>query len=327
MHNKCILLLSLSIISFPILAQPTINQTDITPVIGESSELFATGYIDPGDPGENMTWDLSSLSGPSSMIQIVDPAITPNASEFPEATLAVELDGAYDYIESTPTTYSRVGVFGAGVIFPYENNQIQLVFPITYGTAFTDDFRTTFNSGFDFDRTGTINGIADGYGKLELPFGTITDVLRVTLTEVYEDEFTIGPITETIDYSVTTTLWYKVGTHYPVASLSSVISTAGNVTFGSYLSENDVPTGIDNLADLNLELYPNPATDFATLSTGKPLQEASLFLVDLQGRIHLQKTVSGLNSMHIPLEDLAEGMYLVQIATNKGQKSIPLHVK
>jgi len=86
-------------------------------------------------------------------------------------------------------------------------------------------------------------------------------------------------------------------------------------TSGTDTSTVDTSTSIFPLPESGLRLYPNPAKDVLHFEVdSKPVGEVRLS--DINGQICFQKRNPRQNS--IPMEGLAEGVYLVEILTNEG---------
>jgi hypothetical protein len=71
------------------------------------------------------------------------------------------------------------------------------------------------------------------------------------------------------------------------------------------------------LADMDVSIYPNPATDYLTLVTHEALIN-ELFIMDLQGRIILSHKTQG-TTVDLDLTGLNPGNYLVNILLSNGK--------
>lgn len=100
-------------------------------------------------------------------------------------------------------------------------------------------------------------------------------------------------------------------------------STSGSI--GTYLL--DIPiervqmTGIDNI-ELNnqISLYPNPAKEFVTVDLKDFTETVSkIVLLDMQGReIYTENETAFKQTVNLPLNNISEGIYFVQIYSGKG---------
>ncbi|MBS1567877.1 MAG: T9SS type A sorting domain-containing protein, partial [Bacteroidetes bacterium] len=67
-------------------------------------------------------------------------------------------------------------------------------------------------------------------------------------------------------------------------------------------------------------LYPNPATGAITLAFGPDQGTGRLKIMDLTGRVLIEKTVSTSGNMQLELGDkVAPGQYLVEVSTAQGR--------
>jgi hypothetical protein len=74
-----------------------------------------------------------------------------------------------------------------------------------------------------------------------------------------------------------------------------------------------------NAKDLNINIYPNPTSDFIHLKS-EIAKMNSVFVNDISGRVVLQKDLSASanSEIKINIASLPSGMYLLKIATDKG---------
>ncbi len=139
--------------------------------------------------GLNVTWDMADIIPVQEVpwnVYHMAPAATPHPTTFPAANYATyesELP-RYNYYDLNADRMERVG-YWATQASTYTDRQIELTFPLQYGTTSSDTWANTVSSF-----GGTYNFRVIGTGTLVLPGGTYTDVLlmRVVLQEVFEIE-------------------------------------------------------------------------------------------------------------------------------------------
>jgi hypothetical protein len=79
---------------------------------------------------------------------------------------------------------------------------------------------------------------------------------------------------------------------------------------------------------LQATIYPNPATDNATLEINGLNQEAKVVVSDLQGRILSQEAISaGTTRYTINVSNMASGVYYIRIVTDKAVSTQKLIVE
>ncbi len=77
-----------------------------------------------------------------------------------------------------------------------------------------------------------------------------------------------------------------------------------------------VATGLENSIVSNFSIYPNPATDNVTISLTESVS-GTVSIVDLHGNVVATKSISG-NTSNISTSELASGVYVVKINSDKG---------
>jgi len=81
--------------------------------------------------------------------------------------------------------------------------------------------------------------------------------------------------------------------------------------------KND-PVGIQELADISIEVYPNPTNGNIKINADKEIDEVSVFSLD--GKLIQQMNYS--NGDQIDLSNLSSGIYLLQVAISGSSKTI-----
>lgn len=136
--------------------------------------------------GTNVTWNMAGILPTTQLPWDVDhmaPASTPHPTTFPSSnyvTFESEIP-RYNYYDLNGSEMERVGSW-ANQQNSYQDGQVELVFPLQYGTSSSDTWANTVSS---FD--GTYSFSVVGSGTLVLPNGTYPDVLlmRVVLDELF----------------------------------------------------------------------------------------------------------------------------------------------
>jgi len=93
-------------------------------------------------------------------------------------------------------------------------------------------------------------------------------------------------------------------------------SSPENENGGFILNVQDASTlSVDEIQDneSQIRLYPNPAKEAFTVSAQTPID--TIFVYDMSGKIILKKENNNTHTETLPLENIASGMYIVQIKT------------
>jgi hypothetical protein len=123
---------------------------------------------------------------------------------------------------------------------------------------------------------------------------------------------------------------WKVATKCKNNSTSSfsAFSAIKQFTTAVAFATNDVvasPTQLNTA--MQLMIFPNPAKTNATLIVNTDVKDASISIIDFIGKTTWQ--IQGINYNHIelPIENLAAGIYLVQLINGDGQTGTIKFVK
>ncbi|MCC7501953.1 MAG: T9SS type A sorting domain-containing protein [Flavobacteriales bacterium] len=160
--------------------------------------------------------------------------------------------------------------------------------------------------------TGTLLVEADAYGDLILPWGTVTNVLRLHKVRNTTDQ---NGITTLEQY-----LFYQPGEHEPWLTLNSW-SYSWNTN--AYQNAQYRPQTNNGIADMNgrssFTLYPNPVNDQLMIRCDVEVPGNFTFdLIDVAGRTLLSKRPLSLtlgSFVQLDVSALAPGTYRLRIVT------------
>jgi hypothetical protein len=299
-------------------AQITLTQATSSPKIGDTFHYIYGNSINfnYSQSGANQTWDLSSASGTSGSFVYKSLANSSQPTIFPNANLVESsLDGSGEtYYNSSSSELTMEGNYASGILeMIYTDKREYLHFPITYNDVFNDTFSGTlqnFISNQSFDRSGSTETKADGYGTLILPYTTINNVLRIRYTSQYQDNymgFTIAM------YNDTTYSWYNATNRNIVASVS--VGYCNGSLYSSevtYMEQGDLNVGINdsktNTQDISF--YPNPAKNYIIVEN-KSDKTVPLNIYDIKGK--LVKTVDSKDLQKtVDISNLSVGIYFIK---------------
>lgn len=305
-------------------AQPTITMANSAPMPGESFLMHFAAWQSEGPSGANQTWDFSNLVADSSKtFNWVDPANTPNGASFPTADIAQEDPGAgFVYYDHSNGDLEYVGADANGLLVEQSDPEVTLELPCTFGTTWTDTQAGTIP--FGGTRAGTTNGDGDAYGTLTLPWGTVNNVLRVHLNQVYTDNIII-----TIDYIMNFYMYYKEGTSSPLLIVADLLITPSfgapiNTKYIQYADQSVVGIGEEMEIVGSMNIYPVPATEEANVHfTLEEKENITIDLIDMTGRSisseELGIVLPGEHVHGINVADLRSGMYFIQLSSPNGR--------
>lgn len=322
------------------LSQAPSLTTGNVPVAGDVFSYFTAGTtnVTPGASGASQTWDFTTLSvttttknesyqTPTSLDDIANGADTVTCSRFfPNANIAL-YDVFVLYFSAMNNQYINWGYVTPGLIIrPYSDIQILFTYPFTFNSSVNDNYSAQYKSNFGSGtEVGVSSTVGDGWGTLKLPSKTYNNVLRVKYTDVFKDSATDGtitPIHNTVVYA-----WYDGVHKQPVLKITQekgvtvsvlVFSSGPNVGTGGNTSVKDI-TSTEN----HFEVFPNPTTHQKSIISYN-LKEKSDVTISLYNIIGVkvktllskQKLNTGNYSEEINVQDLAKGLYIVNININ-----------
>ncbi|MFK7755700.1 MAG: T9SS type A sorting domain-containing protein [Flavobacteriales bacterium] len=333
---KTLLLFTFGLFCHALTAQITLNQSENAPAAGTTYDYIVAYGDDIGDEigifnmdfgGPNGTWDLSSISGETT------PAIFGNPSEGNDSEF---LTSDYVQFSSNPIVsgeryisiidgdyfYDGVSVFMPGEDEPlvrttYEDKRQFMTYPITYLDEFSDTFSGTVEiaaGAQTLTQTGSTALIADGYGTLILPYGTIENVLRIKEISSSFDDFMGITLASNSDYQY---YWYHEDYETIIASYEEFYTDGALVDrIASYITEQDFSSLVENYSAPKVSVYPNPSSDIVNFEFPS-LQNLNFTIVDSQGKTVLTGSVEASFNNTLTINNLSAGLYIIKGANNK----------
>ena len=149
--------------------------------------------------------------------------------------------------------------------------------------------------------------------------------IRASVSDVWGDAGIItntaaeGTFTKTYTYTVPETV--KETDLYMIAFVAEYNA---DVNYRTILNANEVkltdvveidPTSIEEASDVAFAIYPNPATDYAMISSNATIKEVAI--INTLGQVVATFTANAEN-VQINTQDLAKGVYMVSITTAEG---------
>lgn len=318
------------ILTLSVVAQPTFDNS-LMGTIGDSYTFtnFDATDFDPGDDGAGVVWDFSdiTITGPVTVFNNVNPAITPYAASFGLATLATTPDNSsFLYYQITGAQYNSLGIGSTLSTISYSNPETIFTFPLTYNTTNDDTFAASFvSTGVSYNRSGNVHVEADGYGTLILPAGTFTNVLRVKVEEDITDE-TIGlPVPITLEYQNDFYYWFMEGLTGPLfyyAYFEATAFTGTTITeLGSLNPEAVVAIQNVTLPENLIHVFPNPATESLYIQNMNNIEFENIALYNMMGQSVLNQKMNNENITEINVSNLPAGIYTLQLKNESGSLS------
>lgn len=282
-------------------AQPQVTQANVPTSLSANLYYADVQNLDPGQAGQNVTWDFSGVGAVNvGQMSILPASGTPYANTYPAA------DHCYLYHSSTNDLwyYNRISaqkmetislVFPQVVAINYTHNPVTVVeFPYTYNQVFTDSY------GQNSQDLTTFTATYDGYGTLVLPFGTYQNVIR---QKVVQDGIT--------EYN-----WFNSNPFFPLMQTNLEEGSVGMT------EPTNLSTGNPGVS-FKPGISPNPFTDSVELRLPDAISDnATVRVTDLLGHTVFSKALQGVNAgdvVAINLSGCAPGVYLLQLSDDRHQ--------
>lgn len=276
-------------------------------------DVFVVHYGPGAAPGGSgsINWNYADLVETDSpeTFAFLAPAGSPYAPDFPTATLRIE----DSFLRGDATGLYSLGYGDPNGSMIYGDPEKQFAYPCSYMTSWTDNFSGSDGNGSS--ETGTISGTADGTGALVLPYGTVSNVLRLHLMMSSQYTFNGNTLTSNSDAYY----YLKPGVRFPVLTADPNGASIG------WLDQSSV--GVEELLahDIGVDVFPNPATDAVDVVYGASGEHFTLDLIDISGAVvqHLELGAgSGILKQHVDLTGVAKGLYTVRITDAKGGQGV-----
>ena len=350
---KTLSTLILSLFTLGIWAQPTIT-SDWYPQFGDMVE-DVVGQVDttlsPGPSGAGVSWDFSDvprdMNVPIANFTYGDPQQSNFFSSFANSNLALyptgqnPADAPVTFYNINNNTWSLLGNALPNTRIFYTNPQLLSVTPFTYGDSFQDNYASTTDiMGLVTNTEGTVMAMADGYGDLQTPNATYSNVLRVRTDQTRRDSLSQAPgLSNITELQITSYTWFDNNLETAVANM--VITTGRSITNITGLPPNVVSLpqtrsfnwtniggtssaldeGLKN-SEIRMTLLPNPAQDVVNVKIDTPVaSKFEMGLSDILGRqLYGRHEIlpAGTNSIPMSLDHLKPGHYLVKIDSAQG---------
>ncbi len=315
--NYSILLFLASVINLN--AQITLTSSTSSPQVGDTfNYVTIPNYtLNVSQSGANQTWDFSTATGTTEATNIIDLSSSSEPLIFPSASIVSSNTNGEVYISSNSSEYSIEGIFSSGLARTiYTDNQEVLKFPITYNDVFNETFSGTienFVASQTFNRTGTTEIVADGYGSLILPYTTINNVLRIKITNITTDVFMGIPLPPVTDVIL---VWYDTANKSHLASTTNVYQNGALISSqATYISQLDLVLSIDdsNLKDNDITIFPNPANNYIKIKNRS--YKTPINIYDLKG-VFIKSIIIENGKTEIDISSFASGTYLIKYIKN-----------
>ncbi len=269
--------------------------------------------------GFNYTWDFSSAGTPgpwTSWTSPTTPYLFRPSAQSPQtlfqntqinefATLSFSRDLFYTYSAASDTLYQN-GLYTGGNNYEYRPRIPYFIFPMSpsatnssYTKQFTNPNQPTTATG-SISRTVTY----DGYGTLILPYGQISDVIRLHTVQTDSTYvISLGTVGEEL-------IWIQASTGIPVLRF---LNYAGQIV--AYYTDATTTVSAPSLPGSSISIFPNPASKVLNVYRSNPTSIEEYQMVNVLGQQVMTGTLTG-QTTAINIELLPKGVYFITFTQN-----------
>lgn len=263
---------------------------------------------------------------------------------------AISITDVYSFYKKTSSLYAveGLGVKISGVPVPnfYSDEDELYKFPLNFSdkdsTTFKFSSTTSTLVPFVYKKQGYRITQADGWGTITTPYGT-ANCLRVVSTQYSQDSIkgtiSVGGFTLPVNAGFPnyqrSYQWLTTTEKIPYLEVMGTLT--GSVFTATQIRYRDIPrtivVGINEKIsnNLNLSIFPNPATNQITIITPQTTGIITMKIMDMQGKQVLLKTLiennNAVNMHYIDVSGLLKGMYFIQLASLNSLETIKISIQ
>lgn len=279
-----------------------INLRDNAPHVGHNLIKKQVSYVDPGNGGENATWDFSKLTVVNNQYEVSYRAptlyegvyllgssttIDPKQVSANSLIVCTEHNTMY-FSEIKDNQLQAIGHENPTTVLEYSPRMIMDKYPTYYNDSYKYNYQSQvwYSGRLDFSTKGYKEMKADGYGTITLPSGTYHNALRIKYVQTTEytalrGEFTVDPKELTEKYIIYK--WYIKGYRYPVFETHQFVNTYTGLetaTLAFYFPPQD-HTYLKQTKQI-IALGKNPVSNIKNSFRKSPWQEGVLPILQLK---------------------------------------------
>jgi hypothetical protein len=327
-HRYAVIFLGL--LPFCSSAQITLTRADNAPEYGSSFTIHRSmTYAQPGPAGEGQNWDHSMLtSGSTHTIHVENSTGVAGTHLLRDDndSLYFQVNDQGMYLVREITTMAAPGLGATDVTVNHTGDGVRkLAFPAALAASWNGPVLANYAIEADpFTRSGNYTAMVDAQGSIQLPSITHENVLRVHLNMETTETGSLGGFSVTANRRYQTWSWYAEWLKHPLLKIvsdtmqvtSPFPSELGNVRT-EWLDETSV--GIIEAMENNASfgVWPTPAIHNLNVTLpveGKGAARANL--VDMQGRMVREWSISAAGNTSLDIAGLASGQYTLQVIAN-----------
>ena len=312
------------------MAQSTLTQEGNAPFLDTEFMVHRNAALsDPGPAGNGQAWDHSALTGVSQFtVHVEDPMGVAGThliwGDTDSLYYEVNADGMFLLKEEVMMTAPGVGT--TAVSADYQGDGVQMMaWPASYGTSWSG---TAFGSyvleGETITRSGTVVGVVDGEGSLELPYGSF-DVLRVYSLVATNESGVISGFDVIGERKLHTWSYYAEWLKHPLLkitadtlNITSPFPTTSQTAKTEWLDEVNVGVIEAQENNATFGVWPTPAVGTLNVTMQEKAGMVRAMLLDNGGRLVREWSVSASGNSTVDVQGIPAGQYIIQVIGGEG---------
>ena len=305
----------------------TLDQSNFAAQPGMTFSFNRSAYVAPGPAGAGQNWNFSGLSTEDAgTISWVSPASTGQSGSFSGATVASGESDMYVFYSINSNGWDMLGFYSPEVgAMPYQDPERMFAFPLSYNSSWTDNYSASYSyMGIPVTVTGSISGQADAYGTLVMPYGTVTNVLRVRTVDTGSEEM-MGFGTE---HTFTAYHFIKPGVHSPILTVGQdswvVLGQTDTDEYVNWLADGTVGVEEALRNSIGVDVFANPAAEQTVVTFSSTGGTLTLEVLDQTGRMVRTALLTGqplgIGQHTIDVSGMPAGMYMLRITDANGEQ-------
>ncbi len=226
-------------------------------------------------------------------------------------------------IPTTPTTASSdwsIGYYGAGTLV---QDGVYSVASVTPAAVAANNWMFSRGINLVANELVTVTYYIRNYqsattatGSYQLTVGNASTVgAQTTILATETGLTTVGFVQKT--YTFTPTL---DGVYYFGLRNNSPLNATASSTHALLIDKFEVTQtlSVNEFLNSKFSVSPNPANDFISVSNSDNILVSGISITDLNGRVVKQNSYSNVSDIQVNVSDLASGMYMMNITSDKG---------
>jgi hypothetical protein len=340
--KKYLFSVSFLLVGLCLSAQITITQADL-PVLGaqiliHSDTIVTQPVYDHFQTDTNFLWNPLPVTQHESVLYVVsDPTASPYSAVFPTSNYMLHIPGyGLYFMKSSPTELIVLGLvdsmsLSTPTVIPMQQPDTVMVFPLNYNTTYSSlssfDVKAYYGQlmgtfladSIRIKNISDATAIVDGWGTLVHPDGNL-NVLRESKTILSKDSIWVRLQSFGMWVLATQNDSIKIEINYHANGFGLPVFTV-RADGDSLVKEIDWIYNPVTSAEFTegplFAVFPNPSSDFVTLSTIRGEAE-TVEIFDLSGK--LVYSASARKDLNIDVSSWMPGMYVIR--WNKGNAKI-----